>query len=164
MHSRRNLTVALITVLSVLATGDSGRVAADHLRAPVSAPAVPSLTNVSATTRTPALFTVTGADFTAGGRVYLAIYDQMAAKLFETRWVTASLTTAARVHQPGDGAYQGDPVVTPGGDLRQAFAGLCGATAMMRALNEETAVWSNWLPVRFDCGSGDGPNRTGRPY
>ena len=103
---------------------------------PAAAPA-PSLTDVSATTQTAALFTVTG-------RVYLAVYDQMGAKLFETRWITAS--------------YE------PGGGLREAFGGLCGATAMVRALDEQTAVWSNWLPVSFACASSDGPYQRGMPY
>src|SRR5688500_17662327 len=101
----------------------------------------PTLTDVSPGTRTPDLFTVTGTDFTPGGRVYLAVYDQMGAKLYETRWVTASLATTVLRHQPGDGSLGRSPVVVPGGGLREAFGQLCGATAMMRALDEQTAVW-----------------------
>lgn len=163
MRAPRIGMLALAAMMTVLTLGFGGGAAADHSREPASALVIPGLTDVSATTRTPALFTVTGKGFTSGGRVYLAVYDQMGAKLFETRWVTASLDTTARLHQPGDGAYQGDPVTTPGGDLRQAFAGLCGSTAMMRALDEASAVWSNWLPVRFPCANGDSPSWTGRP-
>jgi hypothetical protein len=127
------------------------------------APAIPRLTDVSPFTQTPALFTVTGIDFTVGGRVYLAVYDQMGAKLFETRWVTATLTTTTRHHEPGDGLLPPTAVTTPGGDVREAFAGLCGATAMIRAHDETTAIWSNWLPIQFACDSSDRP-RMGQPY
>ncbi len=70
-------------------TGSPQR-AVREARPGIRQPPVPSLTDVSATTQTARLFTVTGRDFTAGGRVYLAIYDQMGARLYETRWITAS--------------------------------------------------------------------------
>jgi hypothetical protein len=75
----------------------------------------------------------------------------MGAQLYETRWVTAGLATTTRHHEPGDGMLPPTAVTTPGGDLREAFGQLCGATAMMRALDEGTATWSNWLPVEFAC-------------
>ncbi len=92
-----------------------------------------------------------GADFTPGGRVYLAVYDRTGATPFETRWITADNAVTTMNHQPGHGLRGGYRVATPGGGLREAFASLCGATAMVRALDEETAVWSNWLPVSFAC-------------
>ena len=137
---RRLRPLPLLALLGLLAGGGS---AADQ---PVPAP---TLADASATTRTPALFTVTGRDFTAGGRVYLAVYDRMGARLHETRWVTASRATVAE-QDWGEGQY-GGAVTSPGGGLREAFAGLCGATAMMRALDERTAAWSNWLEVAPDC-------------
>jgi len=131
----------------------------------------PTLTDDSPATRTPDLFTVAGADFTPGGRVYLAVYDQMGAELHETRWVTASLATTVLVHQPGDGPLGRSLVAVPGGGLYEAFGQLCGTTAMMRALDEQTAVWSNWLTVEFACAvdGGDGPylpgqHLPGQPY
>jgi hypothetical protein len=36
------------------------------------------------------MVTIDGQGFTAGGRVYVAVYDQMGAKLYETRWVNAT--------------------------------------------------------------------------
>ena len=78
----------------------------DEASAPASAsPRVPSLTDVSATTQTARLFTVTGKDFTPGGRVYLAIYDQMGAQLYETRWITASLPLLALTGPTGHEAH-----------------------------------------------------------
>lgn len=163
------VTFGVAGVLALLALGGAtgGRPAAACLGCgeAVAAP-VPSLTDVSAGTRTPDLFTVTGTDFTPGGQVYLAVYDQMGAKLYETRWVTASLATTVRVHQPGDGPLERSLVVVPGGGLYEAFGQLCGTTAMMRALDEQTAVWSNWLTVEFACAvdGGDGPYLPGQPH
>ena len=134
--------VAALVGLAVLA----GPVGADHHRDPAP---VPTLTDVSATTRPPALFTVTGTDFTAGGRVYLAVYDRMGATLYETRWVTASRATVTEPYW-GEGQY-GGAVTTAGGTLHEAFDHLCGAAAMMRALDEQTATWSNWLEVAPAC-------------
>jgi hypothetical protein len=154
----RSLLAVVAAFLSLVTLG--GAVAADHYRDPVPAPVavpVPSLTDVSATSQTPTLFTVTGKDFTSGGRVYLAVYDQMGAKLYETRWVTA---TSAPIHGPGDSLPNAQGPEGPGGTLREAFGQLCGATAMMRALDEQTAVWSNWLTVQFACNDGVGPSRT----
>jgi hypothetical protein len=144
---------ALTMAIGVLALGFGGTAAdeADHPRPAAPAPA-PNLIDVSATTQTPALFTVTGTDFTPGGRVYLAIYDQMGAKLYETRWIEASPTTTILRHELGDGPRGGD-LVTVGGTLQASFGHLCGATAMMRALDETTTTWSNWLTVAPACGA-----------
>jgi hypothetical protein len=112
--------------------------------------AVPSLTDVSATTQTARLFTVTGKDFTAGGRVYLAIYDQMGAQLYETRWISASVPLLAAIGPTGHEAASISGTGR-GGTLREAFANLCGATAMMRAYDLETVTWSTWLTVEPAC-------------
>ena len=120
--------VAALVGLAVLA----GPVGADHHRDPAP---VPTLTDVSATTRTPALFTVAGADFTAGGRVYLAIYDQMGATLYETRWVNATPSIA----------------ITGGGMLSTTFNGLCGADVLIRAYDQHTGFWTNWLESAPFC-------------
>jgi hypothetical protein len=112
--------------------------------------AVPSLADVTATTRATGLFTVTGNGFTAGGRVYLAIYDQMGAQLYETRWITVSLPLVALTGPTGHEASS-IPGSDRGGMLRETFANLCGATAMMRAYDEATATWSNWVTVELAC-------------
>jgi hypothetical protein len=145
------LVLALLGLLALGATMGGRDAAADPWWEDAAAAPVPSLADVSAGTQTPDLFTVAGQDFTAGGRVYLAVYDQMGAKLYETRWVTANLATTTRHHEPGDGMLPPTAVTTPGGDLREAFGQLCGTAAMMRALDEQTAVWSNWVTVEFAC-------------
>ena len=112
--------------------------------------AAPTLSDASATTRTSPLFTASGTGFTAGGRVYLAIYDQMGVQLYETRWITANLPLAAVTGPTGHEA-----AFSPGsgraGTLRETFANLCGATAMMRAYDEVTSTWSTWLTVEPAC-------------
>jgi hypothetical protein len=156
--SRFSWRFALIVGIAALTLGMGSAGAADSddrianalFDDPVLVP-VPSLTDVSATTQTARLFTVTGTGFTPGGRVYLAIYDQMGAQLYETRWITASLATTGWRHEPGYGVLGRTLVDIPGGALRESFGQLCGATAMMRAYDQATATWSNWLAVEPAC-------------
>ena len=112
--------------------------------------AAPTLSDVSATTQTPQLFTVTGSGFTAGGRVYLTIYDQMSAQLFRTRWISASALVPVVAGPTGHEA-----ALVRSGTFREAFANLCGVTAMMRAYDLSTATWSTWLPVQPTCDGSD---------
>ena len=141
---------AFVTLFGLLALGASNAaVAADQLR-PAFAPASPTLTDDSALAPARGVFTVAGQGFTPGGRVYLALYDQMGAKLYETRWVAASPTTTVLRHELGDGPRGGD-LVTLGGTVQASFANLCGATAMLRALDQTTNTWSNWLTVEPAC-------------
>jgi hypothetical protein len=96
---------------------------------------------------------VTGRGFTAGGKVYLAIYDQMGRQLYENRWVNASYRIEAFDGDVLTDIDQEDAFLSPGGMLRERFAGLCGASAMIRALDDATERWSNWQVVQPTCGS-----------
>jgi hypothetical protein len=144
--SRFSWRFAMIVGITAIALGN-GSAGATAIRPSV---AIPSLTDVSATTQTPRLFTVTGNGFTPGGRVYLAIYDQMGAQLYETRWSTAGLPLLALMGPTGHEAAL-LPGAGRGGMLRETFANLCGATAMMRAYDLETLTWSTWLTVEPAC-------------
>jgi hypothetical protein len=144
--SRFSWRFAMIVGIAAITLGN-GTVGATDLRPSV---ATPSLVDVSATTLTPRLFTVTGSGFTPGGRVYLAIYDQMGAQLYETRWSTAGLPLMALMGPTGHEAAS-LPGAGRGGMLRETFANLCGATAMMRAYDLETDTWSTWLTVEPAC-------------
>lgn len=143
------ITALTLGMGSAGAANSDDRIANALFDDPIRVP-VPSLTDVSATTETLRLFTVTGTGFTPGGRVYLAIYDQMGAQLYETRWITASRRMLAVV---GPRLQEGAPFTGSrrGGTLRETFANLCGATAMMRAYDEATTIWSNWLTVEPAC-------------
>jgi len=136
----------MILGIAAVALGNGSAGAAD-IRQSVG---VPSLTDISATTQSARLFTVTGKDFTAGGRVYLAIYDQMGVQLYETRWITAGLPMVPFTGPSGHEAAS-LPGAGRGGMLHEAFANLCGATAMMRAYDLETNTWSTWLTVEPAC-------------
>ena len=143
---QRVAMIVMIVGITAVALGNGSAGAAD-IRQSVT---VPSLTDTSGTTQTARLFTVTGKDFTAGGRVYLAIYDQMGTQLYETRWITANLPVLALMGPTG---HEPDPLLGSdrGGMLHEAFANLCGATAMMRAYDLETDTWSTWLTVEPAC-------------
>ena len=123
MRTKRILAVALMAAVGLLTLVTPAQ--ADNRRMTTSPP-VPSLTNVSATTQTPALFTITGNDFMPGGRVYLAVYDQIRAKLYETRWITASLAATGR--EAADGPLGQTLMAILGGTLREAFANLFSGT------------------------------------
>jgi hypothetical protein len=142
------LSLALLGPVTVLAA------AADPLRlAPVAA--APTLNPGATSARAPWLFTVTGQGFTPGGRVYLAVYDQMGAKLYETRWIEASPDATVLRHEPGDGPLGRSPETVAGGALRATFVNLCGATVMERALDAATNTWSNWVDAVPTCGGHD---------
>lgn len=151
MFPRPMRWLAFATLFGLLTLGvvRGVTVVASQLR-PSDLRPTPALTDVSATDPRPGVFTVAGQGFTPGGRVYLAIYDPMGAKLYETRWVTATPAIRGVGHVPGDGP-RAQPVVDPGGAVRETFANLCGATAMMRALDSATATWSNGLAVEPAC-------------
>jgi hypothetical protein len=112
----------------------------------------PLLMNASQSA-SPELFSVVGQGFTASGQVYLAIYDQAGARLYEHRLVHATpklnADQAARLNDHG----VIDAVASPGGSINQTFQGLCGASAMMRAEDVSTGVWSGWLMVAPKCGA-----------
>ena len=100
---------------------------------------------------------VAGSGFTPGGEVYLAIYDQMGRQLYENRRVTAS--SPVSTYDAGMRRELGRTFeyISPGGELMEGFGGLCGAAAMIRALDNATERWSNWQVIQPPCGSTAGP-------
>ena len=107
---------------------------------------LPTLTDAVATTRESGTITVRGEGFSPGGQVYVALYDRWGNTLHETRWVTASSTVYGR-----DGRADPAAGFHRGGTLDEVFAHLCDATPMVRAYDQETATWSNWLDVHPGC-------------
>ena len=148
------LVLAFVSLVALASTATSDVAAPDPAAPTGSARAVPALTGASAAGQRSGTITVTGETFTPEGRVYVALYDPWGATLYETRWLTASPT----VYGPNGSS---DPAAgfSRGGVLREAFGGLCGATPMVRAYDEATATWSNWLDV--DPGVDPGCGRRG---
>ena len=96
--------------------------------------------------QTPGTVNVTGNGFTAGGWVYVALYDRWGAKLYETRWLNASAT----VFGP-DGSQDPAAGFVRGGAVNESFANLCDAQAMVRAYDQQSSTWSNWSDVATNC-------------
>jgi hypothetical protein len=106
---------------------------------------------ISAGTNSPAardagMVVVTGDTFTPGGQVYIALYDEWGQRLFENRWTTAS----PEIFGP-NGSIDPARGYQAGGFLRESFDHLCGATVMVRAYDQGTASWSNWLDAQPNC-------------
>jgi hypothetical protein len=107
-----------------------------------AAEAGPVLVRAEAQASAPGMITVTGEGFTPGGEVYLAIYDTWGDTLQETRWTTASQTVY--------GTYLSfDPArgYLSGGAVTESFGGLCGESVIVRAFDQDSGAWSNWLDL-----------------
>ena len=156
---RRFVLLLAVSSLAVLGPATS-RAAAEVSGGGEASGAGPVLTGAAGTGQGPGTVLVTGERFTASGEVYVALYDRWGAQLHETRWTTAGLAA----YGPNGSA---DPAVgfRPGGAVGEAFGGLCGATAMVRAYDQRTARWSNWLDVDAAAAglSSYGPNGSADP-
>lgn len=140
--------VAIIMFASLL-SGFSGTASAIQATSKVSQPA-PILGQLPDIAHPDAL-TVVGAHFTPGGKVYVAIYDQAGQRLYENRWVHASLTLSADEAAIWSDRYHEEVLPSPGGAIHETFNGLCGAMAMVRALDNSTSRWTNWLTIEPNC-------------
>lgn len=89
---------------------------------------------------------VTGDTFTPGGAVYIALYDTWGERLYETRWTTASAFTYG-YNGSADPAYG----YIAGGTILESFDHLCGGSVMVRAYDQSTDSWSNWLDAKPHC-------------
>jgi hypothetical protein len=111
----------------------------------------PLLFDATGAVTAPGMVTVDGQGFTAGGRVYVAIYDQMGAKLYETRWVKAY--AAVTIVGASDNAPEAHPVISssPDGRFIAAFGNISSANVMIRAYDATTETWSNWVEPNPSC-------------
>ena len=129
--------------LSRLAAGLALSVASVAADAPAPArTSGPVLTQVLASAALPGTISVSGEGFSPGGEVYIAIYDTWGATLHETRWTTASTAVYG-----ANGSL--DPALgyrSPG-RVSEAFTRVCGAAIMVRAFDQQAAVWTNLLDV-----------------
>ena len=107
-----------------------------------AAEAGPVLTSAAVLTSEPGKISVTGEAFTPGGEVYLAIYDTWGYALHETRWTRAS----PAIYGP-NGSMDPARGYVSGGSLTQSFGGLCGESVMVRAFDQASGTWSNWLDL-----------------
>ncbi len=111
--------------------------------------ASPVLTSATTTFRPPHSHIVTGVDFTPGGRVEVELYDASKMNLLETRGATA--TTSVYVRD-----WRDDPAAPPvsftrAGVISTTFEPACGTTSKVRAYDQQTARWSDWLELAPGC-------------
>ena len=136
-HHSNSFVLALV-LLSVLVTGSRSSNAA----AVAVAPSKPILTSAAPLDAKPGMISVAGEAFTPGGDVYIAIYDTWGDALHETRWTTASVA----IYGP-NGSRDPARGYISGGSLTEAFGGLCGQSVMVRAFDQASGAWSNFLDL-----------------
>jgi hypothetical protein len=102
--------------------------------------------------------TLTGIDFTAGGRVYVALYDQMGRALLPNKWLVA--TPIYVLDESAGAASSQTPrlIKTSRGSVAVSFTGLCGANLMARAYDVGTETWSDFVNVNVVCNHENGPH------
>jgi hypothetical protein len=150
--TQSNILIGFVCLSMLLTALFGGLISSPQARAADANPsgARPLLMNASKSS-SPEQFNVAGEGFTASGQVYIAIYDQAGAQLYEHRLVHA--TPKLNADQAGRLNDHGviDAVASPGGAIHETFKGLCGASAMMRAEDVATGRWSGWLTVEPNC-------------
>lgn len=109
-----------------------------------SSAVAPVLSSAVATSIPTAWITVAGNGFSAGGLVYIALYDQWGTDLEETRWTSASITVYGT-----NGSLDPAQGYSPGGSVAQLS---CDQPLMVRAFDRQTDSWSNLLDVELACG------------
>ena len=109
----------------------------------------PTMTDAWTNTERTDAIVLVGHDFTPGGRVEVALYDQSGTQRLETRWTTATVGGFVRDWRDGPAAPRVG--ISPAGVISAPFAVACGTTAKVRALDQQTARWSDWLDVNPGC-------------
>jgi hypothetical protein len=98
------------------------------------------------TTRRPSKYRVTilvsGSGFTAGGDVFIGLYDQWGKQVHETRWVVASQSTYGL-----DGSLDPAAGYVSGGWINEVFAIDCRSDIMIRAHDRASESWTDVLDV-----------------
>lgn len=140
-HVRRPL-VLVLALLGLAALGAPAAAGARSTDPAAAVAAAPVLIGAVPDAKVPGTVAVIGEGFTPGGAVLVELSDRLGADLPETRWTAASGNT----YGPNGSA---DPArgFRSGGILSEVFAVPCGAEAVARAYDGQTARWSNWLDV-----------------
>lgn len=134
------IRIAVLFVIIVLSPLTPASPAAAQVTTPL-----PVLSSVASTVDSGAI-QVRGEQFTAGGKVFIAVLDPWGERFYETRWTTASEPTF-------DMLGHDDPALgyRPGGVVFEAFEHLCGQQVMVRAYDQATRSWSNVVDIAAGC-------------
>jgi hypothetical protein len=140
LSSRIHHVIVMLVASGLVAFGfSSGSAAAPTISSP-------TLTSTQAWAPQAGTLVIAGESFTPGGVVFVALYDQWAEELYETRWIVAGLTT----YGP-DGSLDPATGYRQGGTFQEIFDGLCGAEVMVRAYDQVADAWSNVVDVEAGC-------------
>jgi hypothetical protein len=90
----------------------------------------------------PGSILVSGAGFTAGGDVFIGLYDQWGKYVQESRWVVASQPTYGL-----DGSIDPAAGYVSGGLVNETFAIDCRSGVMVRAHDRSSGIWTEVLDV-----------------
>jgi hypothetical protein len=106
----------------------------------------PILTGAACTNARDGVLLVTGEHFAPGGKVHVVLYRAGSAHPALIRFVLASepIYGVSGSTEPTRGFIQG-------GFIGITFASRCDETAFVRALDQETGIWSNRLSIKPDC-------------
>lgn len=147
MLQRRSFGLVLLAFL-VLTAGNVATFSRSATAAELSgaAPLLISASSSSIPTSNSGAVVVTGNTFTPGGQVYVALYDTWGERLYETRWTSASVEAFGTNNSL-------DPALgyIAGGKILESFDHLCGGSVMVRAYDQSTDSWSNWLDAKPNC-------------
>ena len=108
--ARNRVIICLLFLLSVNSLASSSPVNAQ------SSSIAPVLSSAVAASIPPGSVSVAGSGFTAGGLVFVALYDSWGNQLLETRWTNASLGN----YGPG-GSQDPAQAFVPGGTIHESF-------------------------------------------
>lgn len=106
----------------------------------------------------PGSLILNGSGFTAEGNIFVGVYDVWGVQVYETRWITGSASSYAELHGQR---------FSPGGAFTETFEGLCGNGMMVRAYDQQTAAWSDFVsidPNLLQCKDWPDKARSGDPY
>ena len=148
VHCPFVLLLALVS-LAALADAPARAVASTNpLDITTTIPEGPVLTGVACSGGVPGTHTVTGEHFTPGGEVDVVVYELGMTKPDVIQSIRATLPHFGR-----NGSTDPASGFKPGGAFNAALGHHCGATAVVRAYDQEAGSWSEGLVVDLSCES-----------
>ena len=142
------LLLALVS-LAALADAPARAVAITNpLDITTTIPEGPVLTSVACSGGVPGTLTVTGEHFTPGGEVDVVVYELGMTKPDVIQSIRATPPLFGR-----NGSTDPASGFKPGGAFNAALGHHCGATAVVRAYDQEADSWSDGLVVDLSCES-----------
>ena len=140
------LLVMLSAVTAVMGSTSQAGATTNPLDVAPQGFAGPVLTGAACTNARDGVLLVTGAQFTPGGEVQVVLYRAGSSHPALIRLVRASepIFGASGTTEPTRGFI-------PGGFFGITFGSGCDETAVVRAFDRQTGIWTNQVSVKLDC-------------